>query len=378
MKVKLAPKHSQKIGDNVVLWFEISNSYIVISYFIFQLLNTYLESDNEKAFIELVKKKHNLTLKVASNYKKEITEFLNEVNALQASELEGYSCIKIPDAIISKYYGFGDSKVVINYGSNVILQLIDPYLHHCTVENSANAETVFDIFYENERLHLYKNKLLVGTYITNQFHFLHGKFAMELVTSLYDNTESDWLATFHASTICNYKEAIMIIGESGNGKSTLSAILMAHGFDLLADDFTPMLAENQNLYRFPAAISIKKGAFPIIEPLFENFARLESHINNSKQVVVKYLPPSNEFHQSNPHFECRKIVLVKYDQNSIAELKECPPELVLQTLIPDSWVSPKEEHAVKFLTWLTTLKFYQLTYSDNDMAITKFKELFED
>jgi len=185
------------------------------------------------------------------------------------------------------------------------------------------------------------------------------------------------MATFHASTISNKEEAIMIIGGSGNGKSTLSAVLMAHGFDLLADDFTPMLAKNQHLYRFPAAISIKKGAFALIGGLFDGFDALESEVSTSKHTTVKYLPPSKPFKSSKKHFECRKLVMVKYTSDVKSELRECSPEKILQTFIPDSWISPKPEHSKQFLDWLKDLKLYELTYSDNDFAVAKFKELFE-
>lgn len=377
MKAESAPKHTLQIGNNYLLWFESSNSYIIISTFIHSILNAYLEAGDEIAFIQNIQKQHNITQLEASDYSRELSDFLRDMNSVVKTDEKNSTSVAIPKSAISKHYAFGDSNFTINYSSDKLLLLIHPHLHHGSVEKSSNNDTIFDIFFKNDLLYFYKNQSQIGTYMTKDFHFLHGKFAMELVASLYNNNESDWLATFHASTICNDKEAIMIIGDSGNGKSTLSALLMSNGLDVLADDFSPMLAENQNLYRFPAAISIKKGAFPIIDPLFRTFNTLEPHIHNSKPIAVKYLPPSQEFSGSRKNFECRKIVLVKYAENAPSDLKECPPEILLKTLIPDSWISPREDHSIQFLNWLTTLKFYQLTYSNNDMAIAQFKELFE-
>lgn len=377
MQTILAPRHSQKIGDNYVLWFESSNSYIVISQSIHSILNSYLEANDEKTFIEHIQKQHKLTQPEATAYSMELSEFLRVMNSVVLTDPKDNTIITIPKPEISKHYAFGDINITINYSSDKLLNLIHPYLHHCSVEKYPKIATSFDIFFKDELLYLYKNQSQIGIYKTKDFHLLHGKFAMELVASLYNNIESDWLATFHASTICNDKEAIMIIGDSGNGKSTLSALLMAHGLDLLADDFSPMLARDQHLYRFPAAISIKKGAFPIIDPLFNKFNTLEPHMHNSKPITVKYLSPSQGFSGSKKNFECKKIVLVKYSENATSEWSECPPEMLLKTLIPDSWISPKEEHSILFLNWLKSLKFYQLTYSNNDMAIDNFKELFE-
>ena len=110
---------------------------------------------------------------------------------------------------------------------------------------------------------------------------------MELICLISNTTEQDWLGTFHASTISNGKEAIMLIGDSGNGKSTLSTLLITNGFHLVADDLTPMLSENQHVYNFPAAVSIKQGAFDVLRPLIKNFDSYPSVIlNNSKGIAL--------------------------------------------------------------------------------------------
>ena len=377
MKAGLAPKHSQIINNDYVLWFDKSNSYVVISATAYQMLILYFESTNKETFILQLKKNFNIPIKKANAYFDEFSAFLDDLNKEANASNSELSIQNIPSPNISNYYAFGDSHILINFGSEKILQLIHPYLKHALVKDVKIAEDVFDIFYDNGLLHLLKNKTFIGSYEPANFHFLQGKFAMELVTSIYNNTESDWLATFHASTVCNDKEAIMIIGDSGNGKSTLSAVLMANGFDLLADDFTPMLAKNQQLYRFPSAISIKEGAFPIIENLFEGFDQTELQVSTSKHTSVKYLPPSTPFQSSQKHFECHKLVLVKYAPESKSELRECSSQRFLETFIPDSWISPKVEHSKQFLNWLKDLKFYELNYSDNEFAVKIFKELFD-
>lgn len=377
MKANLAPKHSQKIGDNFVLWFEKPNSYVIISSIAYQLLTCYFESKNKEAFIQYLQKNFTIPISQATEYFNDLTSFLGELHAESQISEERPFLPTIPYPNISNNYAFGASRVLINYGSINILQLIHPYLQHTLTEETKDVDAVFDIFSENDLLYFFKNKELIGSYEVSNFHFLQGKVAMQLVTSIYNNTESEWLATFHASTISNGNEAIMIIGESGNGKSTLSAVLMAHGFDLLADDFTPMLAENQHLYRFPAAISIKKGAFKLIEDLFEGFEKTELQSSTSKKSVIKYLPPSTSFDSSQKHFACHKLVMVKYDSDVISELCECSSEKFLETFIPDSWISPQPEHSKQFLNWLKDLKFYELNYSNNDFAVSKFKELFD-
>ncbi|MCK7590243.1 hypothetical protein M0G43_06640 [Subsaxibacter sp. CAU 1640] len=377
MKIELAPQHSQKIGDNHVLWFESSNSYVVLSTTAYQLLTFYLESDDKHQFTFALQQHLNFTLKQTENCFSELTDFLMAVHKVKSNDVAHDNVENIPDNLVSIHYDFGHAKIRIGYGSEKLIKLIHPYISHLLSNDENQIDAEFAIFTKNGLIHLFKNGESIAHYDFENFHFLQGKFTMELVTSIYKNTVSDWMATFHSSTITNGEEAIMIIGASGSGKSTLSAVLMAKGFDLLADDFSPMLAENQHLYRFPSAISIKTGAFKIIEDLFPNFESYDLQKSISKPTNLKYLPPLSSFHTSNQHFECNKVVLVKYDNNAVNELKVCPSEKILQTLIPDSWISPQEEHSKLFLNWLKNLKFYELNYCDNNFAVSAFKELFK-
>jgi len=48
----------------------------------------------------------------------------------------------------------------------------------------------------------------------------------------------------------------------------------------------------------------------------------------------------------------------------------------LETLIPESWLSPNPKHAKQFLDWLQTLAFYEITYSDTESVLKEIKTIF--
>ena len=48
------------------------------------------------------------------------------------------------------------------------------------------------------------------------------------------------MGVFHASAVNYNDENILILGDSGNGKSTSLALLQAQGFQCIADDFVPI------------------------------------------------------------------------------------------------------------------------------------------
>lgn len=340
-------------------------------------MDVYLAAPNKAAFLRQLKLQDNISPARASTYYYEMSIFLNSANTVAEQHTDVGILPIVPKTENAVHYAFGTSHLIVNYGSLKLQNLIHPQWSHNAVDTNKNAKVVFDIFEKDNFSYLFKNQDFIGQYSAAEYHLLQGQFSLQLINTLYNKTEADWIATFHASTVCNDKEAIMLIGASGNGKSTLSAVLMAHGFDLLADDFTPLLAETKALYRVPSAISIKEGAFSMLEQLYPDFEQYPRYKSTSKTVPIKYIPPNKSFSSAVSHLPCTKIVFVTYDPTATSHLKAVPTEKILETLIPESWLSPLAPNAALFLEWLQELTCYELSYSDNSMAVSKFSELFE-
>lgn len=377
MKNIVSPKHLTQLSDSWVLWFETSNQYLVVSNATKALLDVFLNSASEQDFKDHLKSAFNLSENEASVYCAELSEFLEAANtSITPPPLDELNLPAIKTGAFIETYHFGKTFITVRYGSSGVRNLIHPQWAHTSLLEDAQATTIFDIFKQDTHLYLFKNEEYINHYPARDFHFLQGQFALQLINTLYHKDESDWLATFHASTVCNDKEAIMIIGDSGNGKSTLSAVLMANGFDVLADDFTPLSAQNSEVYRFPSGISVKQGAFDMLHPLFPAFDQFPISKSSSKNVNIKYIPPIKSFGQALSHFPCRKIVYVKYDAQATSELKTVGIDKILETLIPESWLSPLAANAERFLDWLKEVQCFELHYSDNTTAVSQFKKLF--
>lgn len=377
MKNNFHPTLSTQLTHSWVLWFEASNQYIVISKSLKALLDVFLTSESEQDFAKQLKSSLDLSKQDSKIYYAEINELLEAVNTPSKNDNHNKPyTFYINKADYKKNYRFGNTSIKVNYGSIAIQNLIHPQWSHAAVLKEDISSTVFDIFQRENQLYLFKNNNYIGHYAVTDYHLLTGQFALQLLNTLYNKNESDWIATFHASTVCNDQEAIMIIGDSGKGKSTLSAVLMASGMDVLADDFTPLSAGNSHIYRFPSGISVKKGAFNILKPMFEDFDQLPSYTSPSKNVKIKYIPPATKLANATSHYPCTKIVMVNYDENTPSIMKEVGIEKILETLIPESWLSPLASNAQLFLDWLKDLECYELTYSDNAIAVSEFKKLF--
>lgn len=380
MNTKVFPKLVQNIDeDNVILWFDESNKYVITSKIQSDLVTLYMNPDESRdSFVLYLSENLGLNESSANAIYNDIQSFVNNINLTDDIAVSVNDFPNIPTCKIEHSYLFYGKTINIRYESEMIKGLIHPQIEHHKIQASLNYDVKFDIFKQSDDLFLAKNDEIIGSYKTQSFHFLQGRFALELTNSIHSTYIDNWVATFHASTISNGKESVMIIGDSGNGKSTLSVLLMAHGFDILCDDFTPLYEDNMQIYRYPAATSIKKGAFAALKPYLNHIDTLKTHTNGPKKVNIKYVPPFMNYDSLSSSFPCTKIIYVKFDRTTESSFKTVALEKVLATLIPDSWISPKEIHALKFINWLKEIDCYELKYSDNDFAISKFKDLFKD
>ncbi|MDB9961692.1 hypothetical protein OAD62_06305 [Oceanihabitans sp.] len=373
MNSLFTPKYIRKIKGVYVLWFEKSNKYIVLNDGNMNIVNAYLNCENEEEFYNTLKNSTNTNLKFLFNEVSQLLYNCNKPNELFTSKKV---TLGIFDNWLSHLYTVNDISFEINYSSESVKKLIHPQFQHISkIQSKTSPDTVFHIYLKNNQLHLFTNKVHISSFPKDEYHLLQGKFAMELLCLLTHKKEHDWLGTFHASTVSNNKEAIMLIGGSGQGKSTLSALLMANGFNLIADDFTPVLAKTQTIYNYPSAISIKEGAFKTLESYIKNFNNLETYIANTSKGNIRYLPANNS--GSPKDLNCNKIVLVNYEEHADVSIDTLNIEDALNVLIPDSWISPLPEHAKIFMNWLDSCNFYKLTYSKADDAISKFQTLLK-
>ncbi len=370
----LAPNLVRKINGVYILWFKNSNNYILLDDINYSLLTLCISSLNELDFFNSISRSDLKIHEIPKSVYRELRQLLLDCNT-PTNQIES----KTKDVRFFQYtesaiYKINEKTFRINFYDNYVKQLIHPQFKHLQLDSPFLIEDfTFHISLDSEQLYLFTNKKFSGTFKKSSYHLLQGKFAIELLCALTNTHENDWLGTFHASTVSNNKEAIMLVGESGKGKSTLSALLMANGFNLVADDFTPVHAKSKCVYSYPSAISIKEGAFKVIKSHFKDFDMINTSKKSTSKGGIKYIAPTNMAKRSLP---CNKIVLVNYKKNASTVLEEATIESVLKILIPDSWLSPIPENAEYFLNWLEEITFYRLTYSNTSEVVEAFNKLF--
>ena len=364
---------AQKISEeDSIVWLKKSNKYLVLNTNTLELIKK-KSSLSSKDFLTLITESLHVDVSIAKKINKDISELL-----LESEELDLKQNIKLSDPIkpcqLINYYSFNNTIIKVGFDSEETKSLIHQKYRHLAINHVNSYDVEYAIFNSGDTLFIYKNNQIVGSWDSTQLHEFQGKFSMELICSFYNKTEHDWMGVFHASTISKNNRSIMFTGDSGNGKSTLISILMANGYNVIADDFSPVLRTDFKTYCFPSAISIKEKSYNLIEQLYPELKSFNEYYINELKGNVKYLPPISKETSAN----CSSVIWVKYTEGTESSMKKVSIQDALKKILPDAWISNKEVNANAFLKWIEKTTFYELNYSDNNQLIDIINSCFLD
>lgn len=135
-------------------------------------------------------------------------------------------------------------------------------------------------------------------------------------------------AVFHAGAVAQNEQALVLCGDSGQGKSTLTFGLVAAGCAYLADDHVPLHRNGRDVMAFPTAAGVKEGSWelPEIRALQERYGL----IPHSPREGVRYLP----LHQANApepgtRHSVRALIFPEYRPDADFEMDQITPEQAL-------------------------------------------------
>lgn len=370
------PSLSKQIKEQQLLWFSASNSYIIVDKQVNKLINLFVSTPEKSDFISTISETTGVSPSQSELFYDEINQLLSN-SAFDEEKSTPSISFDTSFRTYSETYIVNDTTLQVNYSHKSVKELLHPQIAHLSSKKPVtNIPFIFDVFYANNRLYFFKNTVLVDSYEEKNYHVLQGNFCMQLLCIMHEKTEDEWMGTIHASTVTNEKEAILVIGKSGKGKSTFTAHAMTAGMNLVADDFSPILAKNKHVYTYPGAISIKSGAFESLSKIIPGFDQLPLVFKGQEKGSVKFVVPFQKT-STKQNFPCKKMVSICYKPQSKTELKEIAFSKAMEIFVPDSWISPKEVHAKEFLNWIEQLSFYELTYSNTTEALEVFSKLFK-
>ena len=350
--------------EEYLFWFEESNKYLTCNFSIYNLLQNEIKR----------REKHQNTKHISKNFSKidlEIINLLDELLRPLKKNKQNQSVISHTKFTINKNYKFNNKVLKFSFENKSMLELVHPKFEHLECKNE--GEKNFKICREEEWISFYIDDKHVGNYNKNQMHELQGKISMEMTSYFYNKKENDWIGVFHGSTLSKGNKSIMLTGESGSGKSSLTLILSSNGFSLIADDFSPISNEMKH-YKFPGAISVKKGFYNYANKLSKDFIKKKEYLVDKNKGKFKYF--SVDIDDSLNSHNCNYIINVKYGKHLKNNISKSTKGKALQKLLPDCWISDIYNNSKKIYQWIHNSDFYELTYNDNKKAIKLINNIF--
>ncbi|MCL7763679.1 hypothetical protein MPF19_09660 [Polaribacter sp. Z014] len=363
--------------DKTIVWFENNNEYLILENKTADILKRLNEGISVNDIAQGLSKKLGVPADSTIDFIIDLEEkFYETKNDIESEILQDYKDLKTPTSFeFIKYYKVNNVVFKVSYLSEKELSLVHPKFAHLVINDTTKFDYEFDVFINNKFIFLIVDKNLIGAWSHNDIHYFQGKFSMQFIQKIHQKEEDKWMGVFHASAVSDEKKSILFLGDSGNGKSTSLALLQAHGFTCLADDFVPIDIEKREVYSFPASISIKQNSLETLLPIYPELETSAEYNFTRLNKVVRYLKPNNTNYFN--HLPCNDLVFIKYEKDADLTCEKISKLTAFQQLIPDSWISPKKENAQIFLDWFSTLNCYQLTYSNNEEMIKAVSKIFK-
>ena len=366
----------KEIEEKAIVWFKNSNQYVVVEKIVAKIIQKIILKETTHKIAKYIEREIEIPFEEAFLFINDIEKKIVVPNTTSTNSKIKNTSYQIPSIFaFEKLYAINSIIIKVEFSNEFELSLIHPKFAHLEVKESSEINFCFQVFNAKKETFLILDDTFIGAWGKEDIHYFQGKFSMKIIESIYKKSEEEWMGVFHASAI-NYREdSILILGDSGNGKSTSLALLQTQGFNCIADDFVPIDNKNK-VYAFPAGISIKPKALDVLISTYPELKNSAEYHYKRLNKTVRYLPP-NSINYSKK-LPCKALVFIKYDRNIEFKLTEISNLKAFDSLLPDSWISSVSENADVFLTWFSSLPCYQLTYSNNEMMYDSIKRIFED
>ena len=231
----LASTLNKKIEDKTIVWFENSNQYLVLEPLVADIVTDLSENKNLDIIADKLENNLEIPLKIAKDFIKDINDKILKPNITPLKKKHDNCYHKIPETyLFIKYYQINSKVFKVFFSNEFELSLIHPKFAHLEVPEVSEIDFIFQVFNNSKDTYLIVDSVVIGNWSPEDIHYFQGKFSMKIIECVYEKGEENWMGVFHASAV-NYNEnAILILGDSGNGKSTSLALLQAQGFHCVA------------------------------------------------------------------------------------------------------------------------------------------------
>lgn len=375
------------IEEDYAVWLGEIHRFLILKEPAFFVFECYAAGHSKNTIAERCTVKYNLPEPEAIRFSQEI---INEVEKLMATSdkkapLVTYTEAELPKNALTIIQNCAVNGKQFNllYGDEQIEKIFSPLFSQFEIHRHEKNVTVatLAIFKNEQKYYLRMNDGKLLCYPEDDFKQFHGEVYAAFLELIHGRHLQQWMGVFHASAVASEQGALIFVADSGSGKSTTAALMMAHGYRLLADDFLPLATDSPEVYPLPVAISVKTNAIPPLKKWFPELdpEDLEDIKNGDEELhsddYVSFLPISENSINLSP-VPARAILFVKYDPDVPFSLSQESNVKMMNSLLKQAWIAQNPIAASRFLEWYFSLPVYSLVYSDTELLVEGLKHLF--
>ncbi len=370
----------KKVGQSYIVWFEESNRWVQMeepAWFVYLNLSKGLDKD---CVTGLLSGRYGLPEKEARRFTGEMTDQLELITEPVTPPEEFAPCSKkISELSFSpfatRYYSMNGKCAAFSYGSRLMEYYIHLPLAHLEVPEM-KPDIIFELFEHDEGIILRNDAPGGNCFLFSDAGYLKRRVFIKLANFIYGKKESSWVSFVHASAVTDGKKVLLLSSASGSGKSTLAALLQKKGLYFMSDDIVPLDAETQRAHLFPAAISVKEGAFNAVSGLYDPKDDTDARYGGLPVRHIRHLRPRMPEGNSYAVLPVSNIIFVDFDPQADIEIDQLTVTEALSRFHEEAWVSHNPGHAQAFIDWFANLRFHTLRYGNTEKAIDAVFDIF--
>ena len=203
---------------------------------------------------------------------------------------------------------------------------------------------------------------------------LHGQLL------LYAYRQMRSFAGFHAGAVSRGDRCVVLPGQAGSGKSSLTVALMYAGYGYCTDELAVIDNTSMRLIPCPINIGLKEGVWSVLAPMVPNLMG-RAVWNRDDGQRVRYLPPlDSALQRSDQHKTVTAFVFPRFqaEHRGPASLQGITAGEALSRLTAAGYhldQSISADWVARMVDWLPQVPSYSLVYSDTASAVAAVAEV---